>query len=320
MKHALITGIGGQDGTLLSWYLHQDGWRVSGVVGCHTQEIPERPETEKIFRLDLTDAQAVEQLIAEIKPDVVFHLAARHFSSEHEKMQEAEYWTAMDGVNVMATKLLTEAMIRHVPHATLIYAGSSQMYTPTKPVVMVDEQTPFNPINYYAKTKIEATQYLHEIYMAGQLKTVTAILFNHESPLRSVDFLSRKISLAVAKISLGHEENLHLRNIGSMVDWSAAEDIAQALKLIAITPCAPRFILGSGRLRGVRTMLNTAFTIIGKNWQDHVSFDKDETGMALCAKPDFARSVLYWRSAISFEEMISRMIEIDRERIKSGAS
>ena len=312
-KTALITGIGGQDGRLLAEHLLKSGYRVVGVsrpgrgqTGADTIAGTQSDDT------DLTDAAAVMTLVQTWQPNEIYHLAAFHHSSQ-ENSRGAALTTkdTMLATNFMSTKNLAFAMLEKKSQAHLVFAASSQMFTAEKITHEIDESSRRKPSTFYGLTKSWSADLLASLRAEHGIRASTAILFNHESPLRGEQFVSRKITRAAALAKLGKAPKLTLQNIGARADWSSARDVVRALHMLGSTPNAQDLVVASGVLHSVQDMLDAAFKHVGLDWRDHVVFERNVTVPALVGRPDKIREALEWQPTINFSSMIEEMVRCD---------
>ena len=314
---SLVTGALGQDGFILCRRLRELGAAVIGIARPATH--PARRDVLldagcRIADLDLGDTAAVGQLVAEVRPERIFHLAAAHRPAVG-NAESPETWRSMLAVNVSATEALARAVVSRGLDCSLVYASSSQIWTAREPEQRVNEQTPTEPATFYGHTKAWAAELLRQYRERHGLRAMVAVLFNHESPWRGPDFVTRKITMAAARAAAGGSTKLRLANIGARVDWQAATDVIEALLLMAQSGAAEDYVLASGRSRSVQDFAAAAYRHVGLDWRDHVSADSDEAKPALVGVPDKAMRQLGWRPQQTFEQLVSGMVEADVARI-----
>lgn len=317
-RTALVTGILGQDGSLLAELLLSRDYRVHGWVrpgslgkdpGEQKRFVAQRCELSEV---DVADATAVREAFARVQPDEVYHLAAVHHSSEHRPAFDGERNEAMARVNFGSTLALADAILKLRPSCRFVYAGSSQMYEATAADTRVDEDTPHSPATFYGVTKAQSRELISFYRRKRGLHGSVAILFNHESTRRDPRFLTRKVTSAAARISAGSRERLELLDLGARVDWSSAEDIVDGLYRIAQAADPADYVLGSGFLTSVVELLDDAFGHAGLNWRDHVTAPSASgPSRGLVADPSCARRELSWVPARSFRNMIREMVDHD---------
>lgn len=269
--------------------------------------------------MDITDNGAVRHVISDFKPDHIYHLAACHHSSERSRAIELD--TEMVAVNFRATELLLSTIARVRPKCRILFAGSSQMYSaPAGHSLLVNEDTPMNPVSFYGYTKSWGRELFAHYRDKRGIFASTAILFNHESPMRRPDFLSRKISIAAARAKLGGTPKLHLLDISRRTDWSSAEDVVEGMRLALSAQVPVDYVFASGMARGVDDALEIAFSSVGLNWKEFATFDHPDkgTGGVLAGDATRARNALGWRPSISFPQMLSAMVASDISSISAG--
>ncbi len=255
-------------------------------------------------------------MVTFFQPDQIYHLAACHHSSEQAGNPALDQ--EMVRTNFMAVETMLGAIIRIRPRCRLLIAGSSQMYRRTEgQTTLVDEDTKMAPSTFYGRTKAWARELLAHYRQQYGVFGTTAILFNHESPERPLSFLSRKITLAVARAAAELAVDLQVRDASAMVDWSSARDIVEGMRLILAADEPADYVLGSGQARSVAELLDVAFRQVGMDWKVHTRVDnplRDGAGV-LVGDPRRAEEKLGWRRQVSFEGMIREMIARDREEL-----
>lgn len=309
-RPAMIVGALGQDGRLLAARLRAVGTPVIGVARPGTAlAAPEIP----LIALDIGDADAVAAAIAAHRPARLFYLAAVHHSAEGPPTDPAALWPAMLRTNCRGVANVLRALARSAPDCRLVFAASSQMYTPAcgpdAADLVVDETTPRRPRTYYGHTKAWSLDAIAEARDRG-LPAATAILFNHESPLRPPSFLSRKVTRAAAAIRLGLQQRLALENLGGRADWSSADDVADAL--LRMSDGVPQdYVVGSGRLHTVEDLVQCAFGHAGLDWRAHVDATRHTVQPAVVADPRRLMAERGWRPRQDFPTLIRAMVDAD---------
>ncbi len=320
-RTALITGALGQDGTLLGQLLIAEGYRVVGVIREPDGRDSRAVSATELVHADLTDARVVRQLLDRWQPDEIYHLAAYHHSSqETAKAAEALTKRRMVETHFTITQTLAFSVLESGAKSSLVFAGSSQMYSAEGRDLKVDERTPRRPSTFYGQVKAWAAELLARLRADHGLRAGTAILFNHESPLRRDEFVSRKITRAAAAIRAGRRVELEIGNSRARVDWSSAADVARALHLMAAAAVARDYVIASGTLHSVEDLLRIAFSRCGLDWRDHTKVLAAVDAPALSGDPSAIESDLGWRRAVSFEQMIQAMVDRDQELISTGAA
>ena len=317
MKRALITGITGQDGSYLAELLLDRGYEVYGLVRRSSTLTFERIEhiQHRLTLLpgDLLDQNSLHEAIRTAKPEEIYNLAAQSFvqTSWNQPVLTGEF-TAL-GV----TRLL-EAMRLLAPEARFYQASSSEMFGNAVEVPQ-KETTPFRPRSPYGVAKV----YGHDIAVnyreSYELYVVSGILFNHESPRRGLEFVTRKISDGVARIKLGKQQKLGLGNLDAERDWGYAGDYVQAMWRMLQLDEPDDFVIASGHTHSVRDFARLAFEVVGMNWEDHVVIDPRFVRPAeinqLVGDCTKARETLGWKPTVSFQQLVEMMVRADLERL-----
>ncbi|HEY8642484.1 MAG TPA: GDP-mannose 4,6-dehydratase [Candidatus Dormibacteraeota bacterium] len=320
-KTALITGVTGQDGSYLAELLLQKGYRVHGVVRrsstmnrgridhLHHSHPAEGGEERFVLHYgDMTDSGGLNRLMKMVRPDEVYNLAAQ--SHVHVSFDQPEYTGDVDG---LGTARLLEA-IRISGHQTRFYqASTSEMFGTTPPPQ--SESTPFHPRSPYAVAKVYAHWITVNYREAHGLFACSGILFNHESPRRGENFVTRKVTRGIAAILAKKSGDLHLGNLDSSRDWGHARDYVEAMWLMLQQPEPDDFVIGTGESHTVTELVETAFGLVGLDWREYVKADPAYVRPAevplLLADPSKARSKLGWQPRIKFPELIREMLEHD---------
>lgn len=314
---ALVTGITGQDGSYLAELLLEKGYDVYGVVRRSSTETHERIEHVRnrvnLVQGDLLDEISLVRMMNEIKPDEIYNLAAQSFvhTSWHQPLLTGEF-TAMGVTRVL------DAMRIACPTAKFYQASSSEMFGAAKPPQ--NEDTVFHPRSPYAVAKV----YGHYITMnyreSYKLFAVSGILFNHESPRRGKEFVTRKITDAVARIKLGLQTELRMGNLDAKRDWGFAGDYVKAMWMMLQQDIPDDYVIATGESHSVREFLDLAFGHVGLNWQDYVVVDPKFLRPAevdyLMGDPSKAIKKLGWKPEVSFEGLVRMMVDADLERVK----
>jgi GDPmannose 4,6-dehydratase len=317
LKTALVLGCNGQDGTYLCRDLGARGYEFLGIdiatVKGGIGNIPIDKLTVDIERPD-----RINELIGCVKPDEIYYLAAYHHSSEDLPGDTANLIGRSFAVNTLALSNILNAIRTESPKSRLFYAASSHVFgVPSTPIQ--DENTPLNPINVYGISKAAALHLCRYFRNDHGVYVSSGILYNHESPLRPPQFLSRKVVQAAVRISRGIGEKLHLGNLDSGVDWGFAPDYTLAMWHMLQVPEADDFVVATGILHSVREFVRIAFELVGLNWEDHVVVDgpvatRSAAFMPLCGDSSKLRSKTGWRTQTSFSAMIARMIAAEIEQ------
>jgi len=319
---ALITGVTGQDGSYLAELLLEKGYEVHGMVRRSSADRYERIEhlTGRItlHQADLLDQLSIVTMLEEVRPAEVYNLAAQSFvpTSWKQPLLTGEF-TAL-GV----TRML-EA-IRHVDPSIRFYqASSSEMFGRVSETPQ-NEQTPFYPRSPYGVAKVYGHFITVNYRESYDLFAVSGILFNHESPRRGLEFVTRKVSHAAAEIHLGRRSRLRLGNLEATRDWGFAGDYVKAMWLMLQQERPRDYVIGTGETHSVRDLVATAFSHVGLDWREHVSEDAELFRPAevehLCADASRARSELGWEPRVRFEELVRMMVDADVARLSKARS
>ncbi len=317
---ALITGITGQDGSYLAEFLLEKGYEVYGMVRRASTENFERIDhlTDKIHlvQADLLDQLSLIKTLEDIQPEEIYNLAAMSFvpTSWTQPVLTGEF-TAM-GV----TRLL-EAVRLVTPKAKFYQASSSEMYGKVREVPQT-ELTPFYPRSPYAVSKVYGHYITVNYRESYNLFGVSGILFNHESPRRGKEFVTRKITDGVAQIKLGLAKDLRLGNIDSERDWGFAGDYVKAMWLMLQRDEPDDFVISTGETHSVREFCELAFGHVGLDWKDFVVQDprfmrpaEVDQLIGDCTK---AKTVLGWEPEVDFKGLVTMMVDADLERWKAA--
>jgi GDPmannose 4,6-dehydratase len=305
---ALITGVAGQDGTLLSQLLLLQGWDVTGSRLPNETLRSDHPlNSGLVVELDVCDASAVLEMIRETKPDVIFHFAG--ITSVGFSIQNPELTHA---VNVGGTQNILDAVKEcELTDTLVINAASTEIFD--KSSGDISEASPLHPRSPYAETKARAFQMCAE-YRDSGMKVTNAILSNHESYLRSTDFVTGKIALGVARISVGLDSKIALGNIDVEKDWSAASDVVQGLFKIAEQCFVGDVILASGTSTNLQGFIRAAFAHVGiSDWQNYIETDESlvRTGEVrqIQIDPSKALEVLGWQATTPMFVWVGEMVD-----------
>ncbi|WP_345357862.1 GDP-mannose 4,6-dehydratase [Actinoallomurus liliacearum] len=320
---ALITGITGQDGSYLAEHLLEQGYEVWGLVrgqaNPHVSRLRKHIGDVRLAYGDLLDQGSLISAVEKVRPDEVYNLGAISFVPI--SWQQAEITAEVTGMGVLrmleAIRVVSGISGSRTPGGGQIrfyQASSSEMFGQVRETPQ-NERTPFHPRSPYGVAKTYGhfiTQNYRESY---GMFAVSGILFNHESPRRGAEFVTRKISLGVARIKLGLARELRLGNLEARRDWGYAGDYVQAMRLMLAQDTPEDYVIGTGRTQSVRELVELAFSTAGLDWRDHVAADPGLTRPAevdlLCGDPKKARDQLGWEPGVSFEELVAMMVESD---------
>jgi GDPmannose 4,6-dehydratase len=321
MKRALITGITGQDGSYLAELLLSKGYAVHGMVRRSSSENFERinhlRDRVSLHQGDLLDQYSLSSLLREVRPDEVYNLAAQSFvpTSWSQPVLTGEF-TAL-GV----TKML-EA-IRHTAAEVRFYqASSSEMFGKVRELPQT-ELTPFYPRSPYGVAKAYGHHITVNYRESFSLYAVSGILFNHESPRRGLEFVTRKVTDGAARIKLGLQTSLAMGNLDAHRDWGFAGDYVDAMWRMLQQPQADDYVIATNESHTVRELCELAFARVGLDWQKHVIVDERFVRPAevdlLIGNPAKARERLGWTPTVNFQELVNMMVDADLRRLREGA-
>ena len=261
---------------------------------------------------DIADPGVARQLLQRWRPDELYHLAAFHHSSEDNSISTAlASKEAMLTTNFLSTRALAFALVEMQSRCHLVFAASSQMYTAVAMNHEITEDSPRLPSTFYGHVKSWSADLLAFLRKESGLRASVAILFNHESPRRAEQFVSRKITRAAARARRGNSSKLELHNIGARVDWSSARDVVQALSLMGRSEQPGDYVVASGGLHSIRDLLQTAFEHLGLDWQRFTDFREDRATPSLVGRPRALEQTLGWKRQTSFREMVIEMVDHD---------
>ncbi|GAC1582272.1 MAG: GDP-mannose 4,6-dehydratase [Candidatus Elarobacter sp.] len=317
-KTALITGITGQDGSFLAELLLAKGYRVVGMTRRSSTDVHERiqhiVDDITIVSGDLLDQSSMTTIVAEIRPDEVYNLAAQSFvpTSWNQPVLTGEF-TALGATRVLEA-------IRAVDRTIKFYqASSSEMFGKVQATPQ-DETTPFYPRSPYGVAKLYGHWITINYRESYDMFAVSGILFNHESERRGKEFVTRKISDAVARIKLGLQTELRLGNLDAQRDWGFAGDYVDAMWRMLQQPGADDYVIATGRTHAVREFVRLAFESVDLDWQRHVVIDPRYYRPAevdlLVGDPGKAKSALGWEPTVTFESLVERMVRADLDRLR----
>ena len=317
MPTALITGITGQDGSYLAEFLLAKGYEVVGVVRRTSHDSYERIghllDRLSIVPADLLDQHSLTSVIRDVKPDEIYNLAAQSFvpTSWTQPVLTGEF-TAL-GV----TRILEAVRLAH-PEARYYQASSSEMFGKAAETPQT-ESTPFYPRSPYGVAKVYGHWITVNYRESYGIYAVSGILFNHESPRRGLEFVTRKVTDGVARIKLGLSDKLRLGNLDAQRDWGYAGDYVEAMWLMLQQDGPDDYVIGSGQTKSVRDLVEVAFGHVGLEWQEYVEVDPAFIRPAeveiLLADPSKAKQELGWRPKVGFEELVTMMVDSDMERL-----
>ena len=316
MPTALITGITGQDGSYLAEFLLEKGYKVVGIVRRSSttpyERISHLVDDIELVSADLLDQTSLTDVVSDCKPDEIYNLAAQSFvqTSWNQPVLTGEF-TAL-GV----TRML-EAMKKAAPNARFYQASSSEMFgkvheSPQR------ESTPFYPRSPYGVAKVYGHWITVNYRESFALYAVSGILFNHESPRRGLEFVTRKVTDGAARIKLGLSREIRLGNLEARRDWGFAGDYVRAMWLMLQQDTPDDYVIGTGKTWSVRQLCETAFRCVGLDYRDYVvqddRFFRPAEVDLLVADASKSRDALGWEPDVTFEQLIEMMVQADLAR------
>lgn len=316
-KRALITGITGQDGSYLAELLVSKGYEVHGMVRRVALEDPEHrlarlrsvKDRVKLHAASLESYASIYQMVAAIVPDECYHLAAQSFVTYS---FDDEFSTL--NTNINGTHFLLSVVQKIAPHCRFYFAGSSEMFGKAEQVPQ-NEHTPFHPRSSYGISKVCGFELTRNYREAYQLHASSGILFNHESPRRGFEFVTRKITSGIARILAGKTKELKLGNLDAKRDWGHAREYVYAMWLMLQQPEPDDYVIATGETHSVREFVEAAFSRVDLDYRKYVRTDPDLYRPAevnvLLGDATKAHRELSWRAEISFHELVSEMVEAD---------
>ena len=325
-KIALITGITGQDGSYLAELLLSKGYKVHGIV----RRVALEDEMHRLWRIrkilndislhsaSLESYASLFKILQKIKPDEIYHLAAQSYVGYSFVDEFSTFNT-----NINGTHYILSAVKEFANNVKFYFASSSEMFGKVK-FSPQDENTAFHPRSAYGISKVTGYHLTRNYREAYKLHASNGILFNHESPRRGFEFVTRKISFAAARIKKGLQKKLKLGNINSKRDWGHAQDYVKAMWLMLQQDNPGDYVVGTGINHSVEEFVKKAFDHVNLNYKDYVIVDKNlirPTEVdALLANYSKAKKVLKWEPKISFDNLISEMVESDLEFVTNFKS
>jgi GDPmannose 4,6-dehydratase len=328
-RRALITGITGQDGSYLAEHLLGQGYEVWGLARGQANPRLSRMRRlladVQVIRGDLLDQGSLISAVERVQPDEVYNLGAISFVPM--SWEQAELTAEVTGMGVLrmleAIRVCSGASRGGRPSGQIRFyqASSSEMFGQVSETPQT-ETTGFHPRSPYGVAKAYGhflTQNYRESY---GMYAVSGILFNHESPRRGAEFVTRKVSLGVARVKLGLAAELRLGNLDARRDWGYAGDYVRAMHLMLRAETPEDYVIGTGRMKSVKELVEAAFAAVGLDWERYVVTDQSLHRPAevdlLCADPKKARVQLGWEPTVSFEELVAMMVESDLQLLTNG--
>ena len=322
-KKALITGITGQDGSYLAEHLLSLGYEVHGLVRRVALENPEGRFVRIAHLLDqltlhpasLESYPSVFSIITRHEFDECYHLAAQSFVAE----SFADGFSTMN-TNINGTHYMLAALRELRPQCRFYFAGSSEMFGKVREMPQ-RETTPFHPRSPYGISKVAGFDLTRNYREAYGMYCVSGMLFNHESPRRGFEFVTRKITSTVARIKLGFATELRIGNLEAKRDWGHASDYVRAMHLMLQQPEADDYVVAMGETHSVREFCERAFAEVGLDYRNHVVIDELYYRPAevdlLIGDATKARAALGWEPRYTFEELVTEMVQTDLETLRS---
>jgi GDPmannose 4,6-dehydratase len=317
-RRALITGVTGQDGSYLAEFLLSKGYEVIGMVRrtstINFSRIRHIQDDIKLVSGDLLDQGSLLEIVRNCRPHEVYNLAAQSFVPTSWKQP-----VFTGGVTALGVTRVLEAIRSFDPSIRFYQASSSEMFGKVREVPQ-SEQTPFYPRSPYGVAKVYGHWITVNYRESYDLFACSGILFNHESPRRGLEFVTRKITYNVAKIKLGLVDQLALGNLDSKRDWGYAGDYVRAMWLMLQQDEPDDYVVGMGQTHSVQELCEAAFSYVDLNWRDYVVQDPRFMRPAevdlLVSDPTKAHNVLGWEPRVSFEELVRMMVDADLELLK----
>jgi GDPmannose 4,6-dehydratase len=326
IKRVLITGIDGQDGSYLAEFLLEKGYQVHGITRRVALEDPEHHlwRIKHILNKIILHSGSLEsysslfKVVAKVKPRECYHLAAQSFVSYS---FEDEFSTI--NTNINGTHFILSAVKEMAPKCRFYFAASSEMFGHAKEVPQ-NENTVFHPRSPYGISKVAGFDLTRNYREAYGLFALSGILFNHESPRRGFEFVTRKITNAVAEIKFGLSKKLKIGNLEAKRDWGFAGDYVKAMWLMLQQDKPDDYVIATGETHSVKDFVELAFSYVGLNWKDYVVIDKNlyRPAEVHLLKGDFskAKRKLKWTPAVRFKELVKMMVNADLKRIRDFKS
>ena len=321
-KKALITGITGQDGSYLSEFLLKKNYKVHGLV----RRVALEDENHRLWRLrhllnkislhpaSLESYASLVKLIQRIKPHEIYHLGAQSYVDYSFKDEFSTLNT-----NINGTHYILSAIKEFSPKTKFYFAGSSEMFGRVREVPQT-EKTPFHPRSVYGISKVAGFDLTRNYREAYGLFCCSGILFNHESPRRGFEFVTRKITHAVARIKYGLQKNLKLGNMEAKRDWGHAEDYVKAMWMMLNRRTPEDFVISTGKQYSVRDFARAAFKTVNLDYKKYIKIDKRlerpaevQTLLGSCSK---AKRVLKWKPKYNFQALVKDMVRADLEFVR----
>jgi len=321
-KVALITGITGQDGSYLAELLLSKGYKIHGIV----RRVALEDQTHRLWRIrkildditlhpgNLESYSRIFNIVLKIKPDEIYHLGAQSYVGYSFEDEFSTFSTNIHGTHYILSALKEFADKK----VKFYFAASSEMFGKVKEASQ-NENTPFHPRSAYGISKVTGYHLVKNYREAYNLHATNGIMFNHESPRRGFEFVTRKISHGVARIKKGLQKKIKLGNIKSKRDWGHAKDYTNAMWLMLQQKNAEDYVIGTGKQHTVENFAQKAFAHVGLNYKDYIVIDKNLIRPAevdtLVADYSKAKKILKWKPKITFDDLVVSMVENDLKNL-----
>lgn len=319
---ALVTGITGQDGSYLAELLLEKGYEVFGLVRrCSVRKydrVEHLLDDIQLVEGDLTDQTSLDHIVQSVQPDEVYNMAAQSFVPV--SWNQPVLTGDVTGLGVIR---ILEAVRKHRPQAKFLQASSSEMFGKVQETPQT-EMTRFYPRSPYGVAKVFGHYATVNYRESHGIFACSAVGFNHESPRRGLEFVTRKVTHQVAKIKCGMATKLAMGNLDARRDWGFAGDYVRAMWMMLQQAEAADYVLATGETHSIRELLELAFGTVGLNWEEHVEIDPKFLRPAevdvLCGDATKARERLGWKPMVGFEELIKMMVEADLEVVRAAGN
>jgi GDPmannose 4,6-dehydratase len=318
-KKALITGITGQDGSYLAEFLLSKGYKVYGLVRRSSVQkydnINHIKDKIELVQGDLTDQNSLNFIIKEINPNEVYNLGAQSFvpTSWNQPLLTAD-------ITALGVTRILEAIRLNNPKIKFYQASSSEMFGKVRETPQ-HEKTPFYPRSPYGVAKVYGHFITVNYRESYNIFACSGILFNHESPRRGIEFVTRKVTYAAARIKLGLQKELKMGNLDAKRDWGFAGDYVQAMWLMLQQENPEDYVIATGEMHTVRELIEIAFNYVGLDYKNHVVVDPQFFRPAevelLCGDATKAHAVLGWKPSVNFKQLVEMMVENDLQLLQN---
>jgi GDPmannose 4,6-dehydratase len=316
---ALITGVTGQDGSYLAELLLEKGYQVYGMLRNIRRESHQRlagvASRIQLVEADLTDQSSLDRLLQNVRPDELYNLAGQTFVP----VSWSQPLLTMEITGMGALRLL-EAMRRHSPKTKFLQASSSEIFGKAEGAQQ-SETTRMQPTNPYGAAKLFAHHVTINYRESYGMFACSCISFNHESPRRGIEFVTRKVAQQAARIKLGLGDKVRMGNLDGRRDWGFAGDYVRAMWMMLQQPQPDDFVIATGVTNSVRELLEIAFSSVGLDWKKHVEIDQTLVRPAepdpLCGDATKAQRVLGWKPEVSFKQLVEMMVQAELKALSA---